>query len=69
LKREEPGKVIPDLFDHWMAWLMLVQETTWKNFSGITLERNGQLVPCFPRARHVLGKADWDDSEMQVVSN
>ena len=25
---------MPDLFDHWMAWLILVQDTTWKSFGA-----------------------------------
>jgi glyoxylase-like metal-dependent hydrolase (beta-lactamase superfamily II) len=29
------------------------------HFSGVTRERDGQLVPCFPRARHYVGRADW----------
>lgn len=35
------------------------------HYVGITHERDGQSVPSFPRARHVLGKADWDQPEMQ----
>lgn len=33
------------------------------HYVGITLERDG--VPSFPRARHFLGKADWDHPETQ----
>lgn len=35
------------------------------HYVGVTRERDGQPVPCFPRARHYLGKADWDHPEMQ----
>ena len=31
------------------------------HFSGVTRERDGRLVLCFPRARHYVGQADWAD--------
>jgi glyoxylase-like metal-dependent hydrolase (beta-lactamase superfamily II) len=30
------------------------------HFAGVVAERGGTLTPRFPRARHVLGRADWD---------
>jgi len=30
------------------------------HYAGIAVERDGHLVPRFPRARHLLGRADWD---------
>lgn len=32
---------------------------------GLTMPRDGEFVPCFPRARHYLGRADWDSPEVQ----
>lgn len=35
------------------------------HYNGATVERDGSYRPCFPRARHYLGKADWEDAELQ----
>lgn len=35
------------------------------HYNGVTVERDGGDVPCFPNARHYLGRADWQDAEMQ----
>jgi glyoxylase-like metal-dependent hydrolase (beta-lactamase superfamily II) len=32
------------------------------HLAGVAVERNGELVPRFPRARHLVGRADWEDS-------
>lgn len=32
---------------------------------GLTTQRNGKFVPCFPRARHYLGRADWESPDVQ----
>ena len=30
------------------------------HYPGVTVERGGALVPRFPRARHYLGRGDWE---------
>jgi glyoxylase-like metal-dependent hydrolase (beta-lactamase superfamily II) len=30
------------------------------HYAGVAADRDGQLVVCFPRARHLIGRADWD---------
>lgn len=35
------------------------------HYVGITHERDGQFVPSFPHARCFLGKAEWDQPEIQ----
>ena len=30
------------------------------HYSGVAREQGGRRVPCFPRARHYVGRADWD---------
>lgn len=30
------------------------------HFAGVLVERDGQLVPRFPRARHLIGRGDWE---------
>jgi glyoxylase-like metal-dependent hydrolase (beta-lactamase superfamily II) len=32
------------------------------HFGGVAVERNGTLEPRFPRARHVVGRRDWEDN-------
>ena len=30
------------------------------HFNGTTRQEQGNFIPCFPNARHYLGRADWD---------
>jgi glyoxylase-like metal-dependent hydrolase (beta-lactamase superfamily II) len=32
------------------------------HYPGVTVERDGSLVPHFPHARHYLGRADWEEN-------
>lgn len=32
---------------------------------GLTMRQEDILVPCFPQARHYLGRADWEDPDVQ----
>jgi glyoxylase-like metal-dependent hydrolase (beta-lactamase superfamily II) len=36
---------------------------------GVTTLQGEQFVPCFPNARHYLGRADWEDPQMQADRN
>jgi glyoxylase-like metal-dependent hydrolase (beta-lactamase superfamily II) len=44
---------------------LVITHAHFDHYSGTTLERDGQYVPSFPRARCFLGKADWDHPETQ----
>ncbi|HLH60517.1 MAG TPA: MBL fold metallo-hydrolase [Ktedonobacteraceae bacterium] len=35
------------------------------HYSGTTVERDGQYVPAFPHARYFVGRADWEDPDIQ----
>jgi len=37
------------------------------HYSGVTRERQGRLVPCFPRARHYASRADWADISEELA--
>jgi glyoxylase-like metal-dependent hydrolase (beta-lactamase superfamily II) len=32
------------------------------HFSGVTVEQDGVLAPRFPKARHMIGRGDWDEN-------
>jgi glyoxylase-like metal-dependent hydrolase (beta-lactamase superfamily II) len=44
---------------------LVITHAHFDHYSGTTTECNGQMVPCFPLARCFLGRADWEQSEMQ----
>jgi glyoxylase-like metal-dependent hydrolase (beta-lactamase superfamily II) len=44
---------------------LVITHAHFDHYSGITMERDGQIIPCFPNARCFLGRADWEDPEMQ----
>jgi glyoxylase-like metal-dependent hydrolase (beta-lactamase superfamily II) len=33
------------------------------HLNGVTQQHNGRLAPCFPNARHLFGRADWDQAQ------
>ncbi|HLG77843.1 MAG TPA: MBL fold metallo-hydrolase [Ktedonobacteraceae bacterium] len=35
------------------------------HYSGTTIERDGHYVPAFPNARYFVGRADWEDPDIQ----
>ncbi len=49
--------VAPDQITH-----VLITHTHDDHFAGVTVERDGRRVVRFPRARHLLGRADWEDN-------
>lgn len=53
--------VAPDDITH-----VVITHPHWDHINGLTVERDGKLVPCFPRARHFLGRADWEQAEMRT---
>lgn len=47
--------VSPDDVTH-----VVITHTHGDHFGGVTVDRSGALVPRFARARHVVGRGDWD---------
>jgi glyoxylase-like metal-dependent hydrolase (beta-lactamase superfamily II) len=41
---------------------VLITHTHDDHFAGVTVERGGARVARFPRARHLVGRRDWDDN-------
>ncbi len=37
------------------------------HFAGVAVERDGRLVVRFPRARHLLGRPDWDGNPLRTA--
>jgi glyoxylase-like metal-dependent hydrolase (beta-lactamase superfamily II) len=35
------------------------------HYNGVTRERDGRHEPCYPNARHYLGRADWEQGSVQ----
>ncbi|MEO8972471.1 MAG: hypothetical protein ABI406_12815 [Ktedonobacteraceae bacterium] len=46
---------------------LVITHAHFDHYAGITSKRDGQYVPTFPRARCLLGKADWEYPETQVA--
>lgn len=44
---------------------LVITHAHFDHYNGITAERNGEYVPCFPNARCFLGKPDWEHPETQ----
>ena len=51
----------PDTITH-----VLITHAHADHFYGVTTERDGQRVACFPNARHLIGAGDWDRSQAQT---
>ncbi len=46
---------------------LVITHAHFDHYAGITRERNNEYVPSFPRARCFLGKADWEQPDMQAA--
>lgn len=44
---------------------VIITHNHFDHIIGLTLLRGREFVPCFPQARHYLGRADWEDSLVQ----
>ena len=44
---------------------VVITHAHYDHFAGVTTNRGGVAVPTFPRARHYLGRADWEWQELQ----
>ena len=61
--------VLPEQITH-----VLITHTHGDHYAGVTIERDGQRVARFPRARHLLGRHEWEgnpgltrpDSELMI---
>lgn len=48
---------------------VVITHAHWDHFNGVTRAASGPdapIMPTFPNARHLLGRADWDDAEMRA---
>jgi len=46
---------------------VVITHAHWDHFNGVTRTENGADAATFPNARHLLGRADWQDAEMQAA--
>jgi glyoxylase-like metal-dependent hydrolase (beta-lactamase superfamily II) len=46
---------------------VVITHTHFDHFNGLTTVEHGTLVPCFPRARHLLGQADWEAAQTALA--
>jgi glyoxylase-like metal-dependent hydrolase (beta-lactamase superfamily II) len=60
LARLGDAGVAPDAVDH-----VVLTHSHFDHINGLTAPVAGQEEPCFPRARHYLGRADWQQSWLQ----
>jgi glyoxylase-like metal-dependent hydrolase (beta-lactamase superfamily II) len=44
---------------------LVITHAHFDHYSAITTERDGQIVPSFPQARCFLGRADWEQPQME----
>ena len=44
---------------------LVITHAHFDHYAGTTTERDGKYIPCFPNARCYLGRADWEDPDMQ----
>lgn len=47
--------IAPEQVDH-----VVLTHLHFDHYSGVARGQGGRRVPCFPRARHYVGRADWD---------
>ena len=52
--------VAPDQINH-----VVITHTHSDHYNALTQEHLGQHLPCFPNARHYIGRADWERDEIQ----
>ena len=46
---------------------LVITHAHFDHYMGVTMERDGSYFPCFPNARVLLGRADWESSETQIA--
>jgi len=46
---------------------VVITHAHYDHFAGVTKKVGGRYSPTFPRARYLLGRADWENPEMQKV--
>jgi glyoxylase-like metal-dependent hydrolase (beta-lactamase superfamily II) len=44
---------------------VIITHPHFDHINGLTEQSDGGYVPCFPNARHYLGRADWEDPDTQ----
>lgn len=48
--------------------VVVITHAHFDHFNGLTTEDGGALTPCFPQARHLLGRADWDAAQAALAN-
>jgi glyoxylase-like metal-dependent hydrolase (beta-lactamase superfamily II) len=56
--------VKPDQIAH-----VVITHAHFDHYSGVTEQQDGGYEPCFPNARHYVGRADWEGADMQKALN
>jgi glyoxylase-like metal-dependent hydrolase (beta-lactamase superfamily II) len=46
---------------------LVITHLHWDHYNGATVERDGAWEPRFPSARCFIGRADWEDPELQAA--
>ena len=54
----------PERIEH-----VVITHLHFDHFSGVTRERQGRRVPCFPQAQHHIGRADWAGIAVQLIGH
>jgi glyoxylase-like metal-dependent hydrolase (beta-lactamase superfamily II) len=44
---------------------VIITHAHYDHYAGVTMEVDGKMVPTFPKAKHLLGRQDWENPEMQ----
>lgn len=44
---------------------VIITHAHWDHYNGTTIRQGEQYAPTFPKAPHYLGRADWEDPEIQ----
>lgn len=60
LRQLTEADVVPDKITH-----VIFTHAHFDHFNGATHKVDGHYVPCFPNARHYLGRADWENADTQ----
>lgn len=47
---------------------VVITHRHWDHYNGTTRLDRGERVPCFPRARHHIGRADWERAQSAVAT-
>ena len=52
--------VLPEEIDH-----VIITHEHYDHYNGATIEKGVSYTPCFPNARHYIGRSDWESPKLQ----